>query len=95
MAECRPARNVPTYMIRSGDWKLLISRLPDADSMDALYNLATDPHEMDNLLYEGMPASDARVAAELKEKLLQWLEDANSPAVQGVRDRQLPSPSSG
>ena len=50
---------------------------------------------MDNLLYEGMPAEHARIAAELKTKHLQWMQDVNSPAVQGVRDRQLPSPASG
>jgi arylsulfatase A-like enzyme len=94
VAEWREDRNVPTYMIRSGDWKLLISKIPDADSIDAMYNLKDDPHEMDNLLFEGMPESDARIAAELKNKLISWLEDANSPAVQGVRDRRLPQPSS-
>jgi arylsulfatase A-like enzyme len=91
VAEWREDRNVPTYMIRSGDWKLLISKIPDADSIDAMYNLKDDPHEMDNLLFEGMPESNAQVAAELKEKLISWLEDTNSPAVQGVRDRQLPA----
>jgi arylsulfatase A-like enzyme len=91
VAEWREDRNVPTYMIRSGDWKLLISKIPDADSIDAMNNQKDDPHEMDNLLFEGMPESNAQVAAELKEKLISWLEDTNSPAVQGVRDRQLPA----
>jgi hypothetical protein len=30
----------------------------------------------------------------LKSKLISWLEDANSPAVRGVRDRQLPAAAS-
>ena len=94
VAEWREDSKVPTYMIRSGDWKLLISKLPDADSIDALYNLADDPHELHNLLYENMPESHARIAAELKKKLAQWLENANSPSVQGVRDRQLPAATS-
>jgi len=90
VAEWREDSKVPTYMIRSGDWKLLISKIPEAKSIDALYNLKADPHEMVNLLFEGMPESHALVAAELKSKLLSWLEDANSPSVQGVRDRRLP-----
>ena len=94
VAEWRADKNVPTYMIRSGDWKLLISRIPDAESLDALYNLENDPHEMDNLLFDGMPKAHARVAAELKEKLLSWLEEVGSPAVKGVRDRRLPRASS-
>ena len=94
VAEWRADKNVPTYMIRSGDWKLLISRIPDAESLDALYNLENDPHEMDNLLFDGMPEAHARVAAELKEKLLSWLEEVGSPAVKGVRDRRLPRASS-
>lgn len=90
VAEWREDRNVPTYMIRSGDWKLLISKLPDAGSVDAMYNLVTDPNEMNNLLYEGMSEEHRQVADDLKDKLLSWLEAAESPSVQGVRDRQLP-----
>ncbi len=91
VAEWRETRTVPTYMIRSGDWKLLISKLPDAPSIDALYNLADDPYEMHNLLFEGMPENHAMIAAGLKEKLISWLEEAGSPSVQGVRNRQLPT----
>jgi arylsulfatase A-like enzyme len=94
IAEWRADSKVPTYMVRSGEWKLLISKLPDAKSIDALYNLEADPHEMHNLLFEGMPESHALVAADLKSKLISWLEDANSPAVRGVRDRQLPAAAS-
>jgi hypothetical protein len=77
-------------MIRSGDWKLLISKLPDAPSIDALYNLQDDPHEIRNLLYDGMSETHAMIAAGLKDKLISWLEEAGSPSVLGVRSRQLP-----
>jgi arylsulfatase A-like enzyme len=90
VSEWREMSSVPTYMIRSGDWKLLISKIPDASSVDALYNLKDDPYEMNNLLFEGMPESQALVAAELKNKLISWLEEVGSPSVQGVRDRALP-----
>ncbi|NIP17078.1 MAG: sulfatase-like hydrolase/transferase [Xanthomonadales bacterium] len=93
VAEWREMRSVPTYMVRSGDWKLLISKIPDAGSVDALYNLADDPFEMKNLLFEGMPEAHARVAADLKNKLIGWLEKAGSSSAQGVRDRKLPDSS--
>jgi arylsulfatase A-like enzyme len=90
VAEWRETSAVPTYMIRSGDWKLLISKLPDARSVDALYNLKDDPGEMNNLLFEGMAEAHALVATDLKNKLLSWLEEVGSPSVQGVRGRKLP-----
>ena len=94
VSEWRESRTVPTYMVRSGDWKLLISRLPDTGSVDALYNLKEDPGELNNMLFEGMPESHAQVAADLKSKLISWLEEVGSPSVQGVRDRALPDPKS-
>jgi arylsulfatase A-like enzyme len=90
VSEWREASNVPTFMIRSGEWKLLVSRLPDAGSIDALYNLTDDPGEMKNLLFAGMSQAHVRVAAELREKLISWLEETGSASVQGVRDRNLP-----
>lgn len=89
MVSCSESDDI-TYMIRSGDWKLLISRLPDADSIDALYNLKNDPGEMKNLLFEGMPEPRVRIAADLKSKLISWLEETGSLSVQGVKDRKLP-----
>jgi len=91
VSEWREMSSVPTYMIRSGDWKLLISKLPDAKSKDALYNLKDDPFEMNNLLFKGMPEGHASVAVDLKSKLISWLKEVGSPSVQGVRDRALPS----
>jgi arylsulfatase A-like enzyme len=89
VSEWREMSSVPTYMIRSGDWKLLISKLPDAGSVDALYNLENDPGEMNNLLFEGMPETHTQTATDLKNKLISWLEEVGSPSVQGVRDRAL------
>jgi hypothetical protein len=77
-------------MVRSGDWKLLISRFPDARSIDALYHLKDDPGEVDNRLFDGMPEADGRVAEDLRQKLISWLVDVGSPFSQSVRDRQLP-----
>jgi len=91
VSEWRDTSTVPTFMIRAGDWKLLISKRPDSRSVDALYNLQDDPHEMHNLLFDGMPENNAMVAAGLKDKLISWLEGAGSASVQGVRNRQLPA----
>jgi len=90
VSEWRDMPSVPSYMVRSGDWKLLISRIPKAKSIDALYHLKDDPGELNNLLFEGMEAPQARVASELKSKLITWLEEVDSPSVQGVKDRKLP-----
>ena len=54
------------------------------------YNLNDDPHEMNNLLHKGMAENDAKVAASLKGKLLTWLEEVNSPQLNGVKNRKLP-----
>ena len=94
VAEWREDPKVPTYMIRSGEWKLLISKIPGAASIDALYSLQDDPHELSNLLFDGMPESHALVAADLKNKLISWLEEVGSRSVQGVKDRELPEFSS-
>ena len=75
---------------RRGTWKLLIARSPESRSIDALYNLQDDPYEMDNLLFEGWPAAHAEVAAQLKAKLVAWLQEIGSPSVQGVKNRKLP-----
>ncbi len=40
-----PATAVPAYMVFDGRWKLLFGRTPNARSMDALYDLKSDPGE--------------------------------------------------
>jgi len=90
ISEWRESPTVPSYMIRCGDWKLLMSRNPDSQSIDALYNLKEDPHEMNNLLFEGWPDVHAELAADLKSRLISWLKWVGSPSAEGVGNRLLP-----
>lgn len=53
------------YMIRNGDYKYTFW----THDMPELYNLRTDPKEMDNL---ALRADHAGMVAELKEKLFSW-----------------------
>jgi arylsulfatase A-like enzyme len=83
-------RNVPNYMVRTLDWKLMIANSPDSKAIDALYDLRNDPYEMRNLL--GDPADRSRYAGkagEMKDRLLQWLMRVHSPAIASVKARKL------
>ncbi len=82
--------NVPNFMARTRDWKLIMAKNPASKAVDALYNLKEDPYEMKNLL--GEPADRARYrkqADELKDRLLAWLALANSPLANEVKERKL------
>jgi Sulfatase len=65
----------PNFMIRHGPYKLLITRKATGAAVDALWNLATDPYEMLNLLRTA-PTSSAVIgkAEHLKILLLEWLQ---------------------
>jgi len=41
---------IPNFMIRHGNYKLILPRLADSGIMDMFYNLTSDPYEMQNLL---------------------------------------------
>lgn len=73
------------FMIRKGDWKLIIY-LPTTKSqshqVNALYNLKTDPLEMNNLI--GINPSKAdylKYAQDLKSILRQWMVNKKVPYV--------------
>jgi arylsulfatase A-like enzyme len=82
--------NVPNFMVRTADWKLIMAKNPASKARDALFHLQDDPHEMTNLLGEpGGRATYRRQADDMKDRLLQWLGRAGSPAAAGVRERKL------
>jgi arylsulfatase A-like enzyme len=58
-------RNVPSYMMRTRDWKLMFAASPDSRACDALYDLKNDPHDMRNLL--GEPADRAKYTGRATE----------------------------
>ncbi|MBY0506250.1 MAG: sulfatase-like hydrolase/transferase [Bryobacteraceae bacterium] len=82
--------NVPNFMVRTRDWKLIMAQDPASRARDALFNLKDDPFEMTNLLGEpGDRAKYRKQADELKDRLLAWLARGASPLATGVRDRKL------
>ncbi len=82
--------NVPNFMVRTRDWKLILARDPASKARDALFHLKEDPFEVTNLL--GEPADRAKYrtqADEMKDRLLAWLERAQSPLAGGVKERRF------
>jgi arylsulfatase A-like enzyme len=87
-----PARrsNVPNFMVRTPDWKLMMADSPKSHAVDALYNMKNDPYEMHNLL--GPPSGRAKYAGqadEMKQRLIAWLEHVHSPFITSVKARKL------
>lgn len=83
-------RNVPNYMVRTNEWKLMTADSPDSHAVDALFDMKNDPDDMHNLL--GDPADRTKYAGradEMKQRLPAWLERLGSPQVAGVQARKL------
>lgn len=80
----------PNYMIVKDGWKLLIPYSAESEVINAMYNLNTDPHEMDNLIGKNPKrAQYADKAEELRKSLLEWLEKNKSKHYDGVKKREL------
>ena len=81
--------NVPGYMIRWKNWKYLVARRSSSQSIDALYNLADDPHEMNNLIGRNPRKREVQATVKmLKDQLLAWLQANQSPYTQEIRERK-------
>ncbi|MEX0981332.1 MAG: sulfatase-like hydrolase/transferase [Bacteroidales bacterium] len=78
------------YMVLKDGWKLIIPYSVESDVINAMYDLNTDPYEMNNLIGNNPERAqyEDRVE-ELRECLLEWLEKNNSAHYEGVRDRVL------
>ena len=82
--------NVPNYMIIKDGWKLLVPKTATSILINAMYDLNTDPHEMNNLLGNNPYSVNYKEKAEeLRNCLLEWLKKNNSNHYQGVKDRKL------
>lgn len=80
----------PNYMIVKGGWKLIIPYTKESTVINAMYDLNTDPHEMNNLIGNNPKRADYKEnAEELRACLLEWLEKNKSERYNGVRDREL------
>jgi arylsulfatase A-like enzyme len=64
----------PNFLVRRGPYKLLITRKATGPAVDALWNLASDPYEMNNLLRTA-PTSPVVIgkAEHLRILLVEWL----------------------
>jgi len=78
----------PNYMVRKGDWKLMVPYSKDSPAVSVLYNLNTDPHEMNNLIGRNPNKEKHHVekALELRSDLLTWLQQRDSKRVGSVAE---------
>jgi arylsulfatase A-like enzyme len=81
-----PNQDVPNLMVRTKEWKLLISRYNKKKNVDALFDLKNDPNELNNLLYSNKVAN-LKTAEELKTKLVDYLESVKYPYLEEVKQR--------
>ncbi len=80
----------PNYMIRSGYLKLLMGQDSDNKSINALYDLKADPHELRNLIITPIaPERDRARAKMMKGRLVRWLQQHEPHKVQGIKEREL------
>jgi arylsulfatase A-like enzyme len=81
------------FMIRQGDWKMIVYlQMPDKKqgATQALYNLKSDPLEMNNLI--GANPEKARYekrAGELKQTLKEWMTKTKTPYIKELEDTKL------
>jgi len=78
------------YMIIKDGWKLMIPYSKSSPVLNALYNLNSDPHEMNNLIGNNPNAGQhGDKAEELRTSLLEWLEKNGSEHYNSVAARVL------
>jgi arylsulfatase A-like enzyme len=80
----------PNYMIVKDGWKLLIPYSEESTVLNAMYDLNTDPYEMNNLI--GKNPNRQRYTEkteELRACLLEWLKKNGSSRYEGVNKRKL------
>ncbi|MDO8681942.1 MAG: sulfatase-like hydrolase/transferase [Armatimonadota bacterium] len=82
--------NVPNFMVRNKEWKLLFCRTGDQNRLDGLYNLKDDPYETNNLIGDNPDrAKLLPQAEEMKERLVEWLAKTESPFLDAVKQRKI------
>jgi Sulfatase len=65
--------DIPNFMIRKGNYKLIVPRKRDSPVRDMMYDLQSDPFEMTNLLSDGASNEVIGMAEHLKALLVEWL----------------------
>jgi arylsulfatase A-like enzyme len=82
--------NVPSIMIRTENWKLMTTHRNGGKNIEALFDLKSDPFEVNNLLGTNPERFKyQKIAEELRSKLVGYLKDVNYPLVKGIEERIL------
>ena len=80
-------------MIRKGDWKLIVYlQMQDKkqSSVSALYNLITDPLEMNNLIGNNPEKGKyEKITGELKQTLKNWMIKTNTLYIRELENTNL------
>ena len=80
----------PNYMIVKDGWKMMVPYSETSKVLDAMYDLNTDPYEMNNLLGSNPNRGQyAKKSEELRACLLEWLEKKGSSHYEGVKARKF------
>ena len=81
---------VPNIMIRTKEWKLMLSYTDDTGKCDALFNMKADPGEMNNLLGTNPAKGEQKtVVAGLQKKLVDYLTAIKHPRADQVAKRVI------
>jgi len=84
------SQNVPGFMVFDGRWKLMFGRSAESRSLNALYDLQTDPYELNNLISHNPDRAKFRAEAErMKTLLLDWLARVKSPQLETIKARPI------
>ena len=85
-----PAAALPGFMVTDGRWKLMFGAKRASRALDALYDLQTDPEEMNSLIGDNPDHEKHRAEAErMKSLLLAWLERTKSKQLDDVKKRPV------
>ncbi len=80
----------PNYMIVKDGWKMIIPYSKSSKVINAMYDLNSDPYEMNNLIGKNPNRGRyAKKTEELRACLLEWLKKNGSNHYEGVRKRKL------
>jgi arylsulfatase A-like enzyme len=81
------------FMIRKGDWKMIVYlQMTDKiqKTVSALYNLKTDPLEMNNLIGANPEkAKYKEVVGDLKFTLKEWMVKTKTPYINELENTKL------
>jgi hypothetical protein len=85
-----PSKALPGFMVCDGRWKLMFGVSAAARSLDALYDLQSDPDELNNLIGRNPAREQHRAAAQrMKSFLVSWLKRTKSRQLEAVESRSV------